>query len=32
MESTIHAAQLAGSMPPADLSLWGLFLQADIVV
>ena len=32
MESTIDAAQLAGSMPPADLSLWGLFLQADIVV
>jgi biopolymer transport protein TolQ len=32
MESTIDAAQLAGSMPPADLSLWGLFLQADIIV
>ncbi len=32
METQIDAAQLAGSLPPADLSLWGLFLQADIVV
>ena len=32
METAIDATQLAGSMPPADLSLWGLFLQADIVV
>ena len=32
METQIDASQLAGSLPPADLSLWGLFLQADIIV
>ena len=32
METQIDAVQLAGSLPPADLSLWGLFIQADIVV
>ena len=32
MENAIDATQLAGSLPPADLSLWGLFLQADIIV
>ncbi|MCI0431369.1 MAG: protein TolQ [Rhodospirillales bacterium] len=32
METQIDAAQLVGSLPPADLSLWGLFIQADIVV
>jgi biopolymer transport protein TolQ len=30
--SAIDAASLAGSVGAADLSLWGLFLRADIVV
>jgi biopolymer transport protein TolQ len=32
MESTVDATMLAGSVPVADLSLWGLFMQADIIV
>ena len=29
---TVDATMLAGSVPAADLSLWGLFMQADIIV
>jgi len=32
METQVDPTQLAGSLPPADLSLLGLFMQADIVV
>jgi len=32
MESQINAADLAGSAPPADLTVMGLFLQADVIV
>lgn len=32
MEGDISAADLAGSVPPPDLTVIGLFLQADIIV
>ena len=32
MDSQLDTTHLAGSMPPADLSLVGLFLQADVIV
>jgi biopolymer transport protein TolQ len=32
METVVDATTLAGSMPPPDMSVWGLFLQADLIV
>ncbi|MFZ5792802.1 MAG: protein TolQ [Pseudomonadota bacterium] len=32
MENQINAADLIGSAPPADLTVWGLFIQADVIV
>ena len=32
METAVDATTLAGSMPPPDLTVWGLFLQADLIV
>jgi biopolymer transport protein TolQ len=32
MEGQINATDLAGSVPPADLTVIGLFLQADLIV
>ncbi|MEX0808270.1 MAG: protein TolQ [Dongiaceae bacterium] len=32
METEIDAAELAGTIAPLDMSVWGLFLQADLIV
>ena len=32
METEIDAATLAGTIAPPDMSVWGLFLQSDLIV
>ena len=32
METTVDATTLGSSMPVPDMSVWGLFLQADVIV